>query len=1425
MPFIGNSGKLDRVFLARLDPQNVEDQGSKQIQNIITGDVEAANLFTSNIAILNNFEPTHNFELGSNLFMDDNPDDVSSIVLDVKKFARFEKLRATSKIAVENENPTHAFDVGENKFFIDTAPASKNLAVVNGRMRVNSLLDYSVPVADIDAVDAGNFLTTSNLIVNDTAENVIECAGNVLCSKITATDGLSFGSNIELADTAANVLILNGNLVAGNASTANEQRHVIYGNLYVEGNVVVTDVSKSFVQENLAVSNAIIEVGAGQTTAGGDTAIVFHQYNEPNVMAGYVYGGATIEEFAIGRTNNGPSATNMNILPEHEVNVHIYGSLWASNVGLAGNVNPQHNLAVGSNLWVEDTSSNVLYVESNAYAGNVSVGERLSVGSNVQILDSTHADVVRVTGNAAFSNLSSTTAIAVANANPNNETHSLSIGDSVFARENDANTFVVVGNTVSSNLIVDAGLSVGRAHADEALHVDGSIRIGGAQGEEGPGEQSIKSTGGIVVHANDAGTDDLHNSLVLKAGSGAKSSVEIRGAYTDAAEQVVVVKTLDVEALRVSNQQNVGISNANPSEKLTVNGTVFVKGNSAVMAGEEFTNTKHSARMRTDVSVGETFLESRVASGKGLNIGVASGATMDTKVTILDTGRVGIGSTDPQALLQTSGGSCFIGAAVSGAGSFNHSTVPLVVTNQETSSQTTVRPALALSRQAPGSDFGSKAQFNIGKYTAGSSSRTRLDVDLSDGAYDAVNCLTLRSDGKTGVGTQVPTARLHVVADGSRNHEGNGLLVFNPTTIGVEDAIVAAQTRQNSGDAFFAASVWDGATNYSGWTFGAEQRTASADINFRVTNNVYSVSNVEDTAFFLSGLDSNCGIGTDATPAKLTVAGSVRVGDRLQFSGTTASGLDGDDKIFFQEREIGNTGRTELLVYKGNDADTSSDAVDRIRTVSGEHSWQVYDRGTDPSSLGGVSSTEEASIIQNTPVAGLFATKPVMRLTRKRQIFLNTEEVNENQADTETSMYSTGHIQLHPGSKFMTAYFSLMSDVQSQGASPPATAAGDNQFDLHANFDLMFTHGGSNERLRLKTTGEIGIGTNAPSSKLTIYDATTSDIDLLALRSPSASTTGATTRTGLSVFTDSGWGGYARAFRTRASSGPDPTGLVLGTNAGGTETDVLTITRDARVGVNTSAPAAGVHVYDANALIQSSTSNASLGFQSTSATTANIECGVNGDLYLNPLPTADDSANVVVSGNLDVASNISFGGSIQFGENAGLGIGVASPATLLHVNGGMISNSDHFAAKHYSYSFQLGAASSADGEARDVFLRFKNGSFVAEIKALLRDTSNGNYLSCMTLEVAGGHTNPNTTPTFGIAIGVSRIFGSASNPFPWDHRVVVTPTTLKIVPRDTSASRTYNYDVYVKLHSSVGGGLHKIQHDEQSIKDLVVFNY
>ena len=59
-------------------------------------------------------------------------------------------------------------------------------------------------------------------------------------------------------------------------------------------------------------------------------------------------------------------------------------------------------------------------------------------------------------------------------------------------------------------------------------------------------------------------------------------------------------------------------------------------------------------------------------------------------------------------------------------------------------------------------------------------------------------------------------------------------------------------------------------------------------------------------------------------------------------------------------------------------------------------------------------------------------------------------------------------------------------------------------------------------------------------------------------------------------------GVVTRAFRTRAN-GTDPSGLILGSIGDNTERDVVTITGDARVGINTSAPDDGLHVYDTNA--------------------------------------------------------------------------------------------------------------------------------------------------------------------------------------------------------------------------------------------------
>ena len=66
-----------------------------------------------------------------------------------------------------------------------------------------------------------------------------------------------------------------------------------------------------------------------------------------------------------------------------------------ANVGIA-NSSPIHNLDVGSNLWVEDTGSNVLYVN-----GNIHATDALSVGSNLHIED-TNSNVLVIDGNASI---------------------------------------------------------------------------------------------------------------------------------------------------------------------------------------------------------------------------------------------------------------------------------------------------------------------------------------------------------------------------------------------------------------------------------------------------------------------------------------------------------------------------------------------------------------------------------------------------------------------------------------------------------------------------------------------------------------------------------------------------------------------------------------------------------------------------------------------------------------------------------------------------------------------------------------------------------------------------------------------------------------------------------------------------------------
>ena len=1392
MPFVGSVGKFSQVFVSRLDPQNVE--AGQNVDNIICGDLEASNVLSANIGLAGVLDPVHTFEMGvptPELYMDDGQE----VVLTVPdKAAFFNRAFIGSQLGVETSNPTHAFDVGaNNEFFIDTVAGATNLLVANGNVTAQNITSNNRLVVGVDE-ESTNIIT-----IDANGETAMDVQGNVIVQKITATDGLSFGSNIQLNDTGNPVMQLYGNV----ETVSNE--FTITGNLVVNGNVIITDLSSYTSSVNLAVTDAVISMGVNGGS-GLDTALIYDQANESNVFVGYLHDVSDPSRLVIGRTNRGPA--DVQIVPtSDEVNVYVIGRMYTSNVLAAANTSPNHNFAVGSNLWAHDTAAEKLHVQGNAFVTNLVVENSLELGSNI-VIDDVADNVVTITGTTVTGILLAETRVGIANTNPQ---HTLCVGSNLHINETGANVVECHGNTVSTRLTAMSNLAVGRYTGDEKAHIEGNIRLGGTKGVDANSNSSILSTGQIIIHANDFGTDASYTDLIMKSGPTTSnvSSIEVKGSNSDSATQKIVFKTKNAERAVITSSGNIGLANTAPVERVTVGGgNVLVTGSNAFIAGQQFVSGSVSTQMYSDLATSRGHIQSRVGSGQSLNFSVTSGATIGSpRMTITDTGRVGVGSTSPEALFQTNG-SAFINPQVVLRNSFVHGDAPLTVTNPSVTSQDDVmRTALNLCRQGFGTIFGSKAEFQLGRYAnggAGNDSRTRMDINLSNGSYDSQNIMTLRGDNKVGFGTHTPLSKVDIRTSGNRNHIGNGLLVFNPIDQDVnEDAIVTVQVREDSGDAFTSYSIWNGSTAYGGWSVGVENTSNVLERhkNFRITNNVYSVSNIEATAFFIDGITSNVGIGTDVTPRGLTIDADVKLKNIIEFAGvgTPGSGLEDIQNqsypfphTFVQEREYNTSGRSELLLFKGNDT------ADHIRHVAGRHMFECFRQTiTDETTFNNVLEDD---------AYGTFTAIPVLSISGSGdnggRVLINVDENDEDDADDETSLYVQGGVRV-THSTVSNGRFSCGGDLYIQSDN----LASLNQIVNRNDFDFMLVAGDGDEAMRVKSNALVGFGTSLPASNVHVYTGVTGDVDVLRIESPS--TTGLK-KTGMQLITEDGYGAYARGYRDVGSS----TGMILGSIDASVESDAVWIT-DGKVGVGTDAPGTSkLTVYDGDARIEHSSGNAVIQMVTTGGL-SNLYSGTDGDLYMQPV-----GANVVVQGSLNVTTDISFGGKIELGN--AIGVGIASPLTALHVVGGSITEGDNVACKRYSTSFTLGS-----GVAKDVILNFGNGSFYAKIKCMLREvsTSNRDYINTMVLEVTGGNGSGNQS-SIPIAVGTKNIFGGVSNPYPWSSTITTTATKVRFTPSNILSTRQYTYDIHVKLYSSLSSGkLTSVQYDNSNPKTVQSYSY
>ena len=1325
---MGRTARFDQVFVTSLDADPVEQDVLTDVKSIITKEIDVEVITAEKFAI-SNTNPTKNISIGSNIFVEDT---ATNIVLDVTKGVRTERLYVNDKIGISAPSATNEFQIGpNNEFIIDRG--NEHLVTLQGNVSATNVL-----VSNIINVD-------DTLVIDRMGSNVLKVVGNTFSTNISiaehlvvGTDSASVGSNVAVFQHG-NVFVDQGNLT-------------INGNLHLNGNAFILDGATYQTLINLVVANCVIQQAAtNNKNAPFDNALLMTEASDgsrSNLVFGYQFSN---NEFLVGRTQMRPNQTTIVVDQSNTVNLHVYGQMYADgNVGVA-NTSTKFTLSVGSNVYFDDTGPNVFVSDGNvAVTGNV-VSGGMRIGSLVTFDPSATVPILfneNIKSNSIRTVGSGTSHSGIANVAP---TNTLSVGAKVFANMVAANALTVLGNTATTELVTN----------------------------------SIHSFSNIVIHADRyGGLTGTSNALVLKSGSAASnvSSIEIIGASTSNTHQIIKMKTRNTERVRIDTVGRVGISNTHPTEKLTVAGNVHATLGDGFIYGNTWGSASNtSSRMYSSHLVGENKIENIVAEGKGLNFYASKTATMGTpKLTILESSNVGVGTATPKGRLHTSGGTVFINDEIANNGSYKHLGTPLIVSNATavSSDLTDFARVLELCREGgTASSDGVRATMKMGKHTAVSSgtANSQLDIFLASTNYETeVDVLSLRSDGRVGIGTTSPTAHLEVHATGAANPLTNGLLVHNfDGSSG--DAILAAKTRILTGNVFTSYIQTNAGSNPRGWSTGV----TGSDSDFRITQN--TDNNKEPTAvgLFISGSTGNTGIGTDAPRGVLDVLGNVVVGNEVSFGGL-AGDLFGNTRLVERRYNTDQT-RNELVIFKGNDGDTTS-GPDRIRHIAAEHVFTTY-----------TSSGETFSDLVDDDATG---DVPMCITNQAGIVVIGGKRSDAVGRGSNTKLVVNGDIEFAGGGAFTLTGMAFITTNPGSGDSVNKIRSIKDGSDRRV---LTFVHEVSStsdsEFARFDKFGRLGIGTETVDSNVHIFNGNTTDQTLLKLESPHPGSGTFTKKSGILLHTTENFGGYVKAFRDSATS---LSGIVIGGTNSGTETDGVHITHAGNVGVGTLNPQKQLHVYDGMVRVESASSNATIEL-TTSAGSANIYADTTGNVYINPLRTGTKNTTFI-------NSNVEINGSLSFGDTSGfpLGLGGANANTTLHVNGGIITNSDQVATKKYSHSNVI-----ANGNGQNIQFVFRPNTFYAKIIAVLRETSDVRNTSTMILEVSGGTHDGSTGSMYDIALGQVTVIG-ATNLYPWSPTVSVGTRGINIQPIEKDTGRNFAYDLSVELTSGLNGGLSRI---------------
>ena len=658
-------------------------------------------------------------------------------------------------------------------------------------------------------------------------------------------------------------------------------------------------------------------------------------------------------------------------------------------------------------------------------------------------------------------------------------------------------------------------------------------------------------------------------------------------------------------------------------------------------------------------------------------------------------GNVGIGTTSPAAKLDVSSGStstfrlsntdtALTEGQITGAIEFQQS--------DSTSGGTGVSAAIktrSSARPDSGIYFGQSA--DLGFFVSGS----------SNGAVSAalVEAMTVRAPGNVGIGTTSPGAKLEISHSGSNN----GLLLEN--TLNSSNYQIALNIRENEGLIFqrWTGGVFDGNLMRIGYT-GA--------IKF----DAYDSTNNTGTPTYLLGTDASGNIVKTNT-----VPGS-GAGPYLPLSAGSSYPLTGelhvDDRVIIENTTNLTTGVADSLLIK-----TLSSGTSITNGFGGGLSFYL-----ENTVYSAVNEVGKIAVIETDTIAiddkMVFSVKDnnilAERLTLTGQEAVFTGNVGIGVTSPGTKL----DISVTPSAPWMklinaneTAFnLTTYNNGTNNGSSVYAFKHG-LYYNTTENAAVTFYRGGSSvggfltfttnngtERMRIDSSGNVGIGTDSPSEKLTIQTSfTTSASDSYVEINSGHEASGGSDVTGVAglLFKQAGSGNVLRNAGSIVSGresnySTDNTAdsyLTFSTAQNNVNAEKMRIDSSGNVGIGTTDPAKKLHVKE-----------------STSATyAAYIENTIAGGDYLAMIGDAGDNVfefdsggtggeavlkmysdgvlknQLVANGTSWINGNVAIGatsstkkltvnGSFKLGTNAYIEYGGVYPYTITTANTAAVGN-------------------------------------------------------------------------------------------------------------------------------------------------------